>query len=71
MLYRASCHCGAVVAEVEAPTELEVEDCNCSICYRSGILHLIVPQSRFRLLLHNKHLMSYLMYYTRFGQVLD
>ncbi len=59
MLYRASCHCGAVVAEVEAPSELEVEDCNCSICYRSGILHLIVPKSRFRLLQGAEHLRLY------------
>ena len=50
MQYRGSCHCGAVVIEVEAPERVTCEDCNCSICRRSGFLHLIVPASRFRLL---------------------
>jgi hypothetical protein len=36
--------------EVTAPARLEVTDCNCSICAKAGYLHLIVPQSRFRLL---------------------
>jgi hypothetical protein len=30
----ASCHCGAIRIEVEAPTE--VTECNCSICRRTG-----------------------------------
>jgi hypothetical protein len=50
MRYSGSCHCGAVRFEVEAPDEIEAEDCNCSICRKSGYLHLIVPRSRFRLL---------------------
>ena len=35
--------------EVEAPADLKVQDCNCSLCRMSGFLHLIVPASRFRL----------------------
>jgi len=50
MLYHGSCHCGRVAFEVEAPEDLAVQDCNCSICAKSGFLHLIVPKSRFRLL---------------------
>lgn len=50
VLHRGSCHCGAVRYEVEAPADLVVQECNCSICSRSGYWHLIVPQSRFRLL---------------------
>ncbi len=50
MNYQGSCHCGAVTFEVEAPETLELERCNCSICTKSGFLHLIVPRSRFRLL---------------------
>ncbi len=50
MLYLGSCHCGHVAFEVEAPEDLAVQDCNCSICAKSGFLHLIVPKSRFRLL---------------------
>lgn len=48
--YAGSCHCGAVRFEVEAPEVVEVEDCNCSICAKTGFLHLIVPGQRFRLL---------------------
>ncbi len=50
MIYLGSCHCGAVRFQVEAPRTLEVEQCNCSICTKSGFLHLIVPLSRFTLL---------------------
>jgi len=50
MKYQGSCHCGAVVFECEAPADIEVEDCNCSICTKSGFLHLIIPQSKFQLM---------------------
>ncbi|MFM1896472.1 MAG: hypothetical protein RLZZ385_1546 [Pseudomonadota bacterium] len=59
MIYRGSCHCGAVRFEVEAPAELHCEDCNCSICYRTGFIHLIVPKSRFRLLQGQESLTTY------------
>lgn len=54
-----SCHCGAVRCEVDAPADLEVSECNCSICSRSGYLHLIVPRSRFRLLSGEDNLTTY------------
>lgn len=47
---RGGCHCGAVAFDVLAPDEVEVTDCNCSVCRMSGFQHLIVPQDRFRLL---------------------
>jgi hypothetical protein len=50
MIYHGSCHCGAIRYEVEAPEDLEVDDCNCSICSMTGYLHLIVPRTRFTLL---------------------
>jgi hypothetical protein len=59
MIYSGSCHCGAVTFEVEAPEQLEVERCNCSICSKSGFLHLIVPRSRFRLLSGEDYLSTY------------
>ena len=59
MIYPGSCHCGAVRFEVEAPEQVEVERCNCSICRRSGFLHLIVPLSRFRLLSGEDSLTTY------------
>ena len=40
MKYQGSCHCRAVTFEVVASEEVEVEDCNCSICSKAGFLHL-------------------------------
>lgn len=50
LTHRGGCHCGAVEFEVDAPSRVTVQECNCSICSMTGFLHLIVPQSRFRLL---------------------
>jgi hypothetical protein len=50
MIYRGSCHCGAVRFEIEAPEDLVVDECNCSICAKAGYLHLIRPLSAFRIL---------------------
>lgn len=57
--YVGSCHCGDVKFSVEAPDEIEVERCNCSICSKSGFLHLIVPLSKFELLTPAKALSIY------------
>ncbi|WP_448569236.1 GFA family protein [Thalassotalea ganghwensis] len=59
MLYQGSCHCQAVVFEVEAPCEVEVERCNCSICAKSGFLHLILPLSKFTLVKGEADLTTY------------
>ncbi|WP_226668846.1 GFA family protein [Microbulbifer aggregans] len=59
MIYRGSCHCGAVVFEVEAPDRIEADYCNCSICRKSGYLHLIVPKSRFSLVEGEQALSTY------------
>jgi hypothetical protein len=56
---QGGCHCGAVRFEVETPSVVEVEDCNCSMCARTGFLHIIVPTSRFRLLQGQDKLTSY------------
>jgi hypothetical protein len=53
------CHCGRVQFEVEAPAEIEAVECNCSVCSKSGFLHLIVPRSRFKLLQGAEHLATY------------
>jgi hypothetical protein len=49
-LHRGGCHCGQVRFEVDAPARVQALDCNCSICRRTGFLHLIVPLRAFRLL---------------------
>jgi len=62
VVHQGGCHCGGVRFEVDAPADIEALDCNCSICHRSGFLHLIVPSSRFRLLAGAELLADY-----RFG----
>jgi hypothetical protein len=59
MWYKGSCHCQAIKFEVEAPDEIEVEDCNCSVCSKSGFLHLIVPLASFRVLQGQAQLTTY------------
>lgn len=59
MIYKGSCHCGAISFEVDAPEKLELEDCNCSICSMSGYLHLIVPKKQFRLQAGEDFLQTY------------
>ena len=48
--HSGGCHCGRIRFTVEAPAELEVSNCNCSICRRCGYLHLIVKAGAFHLL---------------------
>ena len=57
--HAGGCHCGQVRFEVLAPENLEVSECNCSICSKSGYLHLIVPADRFKLLSGQKVLKTY------------
>jgi hypothetical protein len=57
--HTGGCHCGRIRFEVFAPAELEVSDCNCSICAKSGYLHLVVPSTRFRLLSGAEQLTHY------------
>lgn len=56
------CHCGAVRFEAHVEAAPELLDCNCSICARTGFLHLIVPHQEFTLLKGEGDLTSY-----RFG----
>ena len=46
------CHCRRVRfrVELEASEPLELLDCNCSMCTKKGLLHLIVPEHALTLL---------------------
>ena len=57
--HKGGCHCSRVRFEVDAPARIEVTDCDCSICAKSGYLHLIVPKARFRLLCGREALTTY------------
>jgi len=59
VVHTGGCHCGRVRFEVEAPAAITVTDCNCSICSRTGYLHLIVPKARFKLLQGEEFLTNY------------
>jgi hypothetical protein len=59
---QGGCHCGAVRFEADVPRDVRLLSCNCSMCARTGFLHLIVPHSDFRLLAGLDQLTSY-----RFG----
>jgi hypothetical protein len=62
MKISGGCHCGAVRFEAEVPKRVQLLDCNCSICVRTGFRHLIVAHGDFRLLQGADRLASY-----RFG----
>lgn len=49
-IHKGGCHCGRVRFEVEAPAVIEASNCNCSICSKSGFLHLFVANADFHLL---------------------
>ena len=53
------CHCGAVRFAIEIDPPVSLLDCNCSICAKSGLLHLIVPHSDFTLLSGQGSLTTY------------
>lgn len=57
--HSGGCHCGAITIEVDAPAEITVHSCNCSICAQTGFVHLIVPATRFRLLTGEDQLTTY------------
>lgn len=48
-VHEGGCHCGAIRFRVRA-REKKLLDCNCSICRKKGLLHLIVPPEDFELL---------------------
>ncbi|WP_017669872.1 GFA family protein [Blastomonas sp. AAP53] len=56
------CHCGAVRFEAEVPRTVRLLSCNCSMCAKTGFLHLIVPHADLRLISGGESLTSY-----RFG----
>jgi hypothetical protein len=57
--YAGGCHCRRVRFEVDAASRIEVAECNCSICAKTGYLHLIVAADRFRLLAGRDQLTTY------------
>lgn len=59
---QGGCHCGAVRFSAEVPASVKLLACNCSMCAKTGFLHLIVPHADFTLQSGSDTLSSY-----RFG----
>ena len=59
MKHTGSCHCGAVSIEIDAPAEIDVHECNCSMCERTGFLHLIASKQSFCLVQGRENLTTY------------
>jgi hypothetical protein len=57
--HRGGCHCGRVRFEVLAPAVINVSQCNCSICSKTGFLGMIVPGDRFVLISGEECLTDY------------
>src|SRR5207237_10600809 len=53
------CHCGAVRFEAALTSPALAQSCNCSICEKTGYVHLIVPESRFRITAGSDQLTDY------------
>ncbi|MBO6506366.1 MAG: GFA family protein [Kordiimonadaceae bacterium] len=47
--HSGACHCGAVTFEVQAPAEIDVLSCTCSMCAMTGFLHLILEDEDFEI----------------------
>ncbi|WP_417476061.1 GFA family protein [Maricaulis sp.] len=43
------CHCGAVRFGAQLPDNVVALSCNCSICAKTGFIHVIVPGADFRI----------------------
>lgn len=50
VIHKGGCHCGAVQFEVDAPADIEAVSCTCSMCSKTGFLHLFATRDEFRLL---------------------
>jgi hypothetical protein len=53
------CHCGGVRFEVALAEVVEAQTCNCSMCGKTGFVHVIVPDSRFRITKGRERLAEY------------
>ena len=62
MIAKGGCHCAAVRFAVAVREPVTLLDCNCSMCAKTGFLHLIVDRGDFTLLTGETALEDY-----RFG----
>ncbi|KAJ4706855.1 centromere protein V [Melia azedarach] len=58
IVHNGGCHCRKVRWRVQAPKNIVVWDCNCSICSMRGSVHFIVPSKMFELLGDSKEFLT-------------
>lgn len=59
MLHTGGCHCGAVRFEFDAPAAVDVTDCSCSMCDKTGYEHVFIPKTDLRFLSGEGELTEY------------
>ncbi len=57
--HQGGCHCGQVRYEARASATINVSECNCSICSKSGYLGMIITKDRFNLISGEECLTEY------------
>ncbi|CAK73716.1 unnamed protein product (macronuclear) [Paramecium tetraurelia] len=57
--FQGSCHCQKVQFEFQGPLELEVIRCHCSICKMKQNHHVLIDNSKFKLLTSMEELTLY------------
>lgn len=57
--HKGSCHCGAVQFSVSAQADMEALSCTCSMCSKTGFLHLIVKAEDFQITAGEENLTEY------------
>ena len=58
-LHKGGCHCRAVQFEFEAPADVDVTDCNCSMCDMTGYEHVFVLHQDLRFVSGEDELTEY------------
>ena len=56
---QGSCHCGRVRIEVRLPMRLTASRCNCSICTKTGFVHVIVEREDLNIVTGQDELTPY------------
>ncbi len=61
-IHKGACHCGAVSFEFQAPRELPMTLCNCSICALTGYEHIFIKHADLKFISGKNNMTEY-----RFG----
>lgn len=57
--HKGGCHCGTVRFELDAPAALSAKRCNCSLCSKTGFVHVFAGQDEFRITAGEDNLTEY------------